>query len=549
MNESNINKLNLYAKEELKKFSETEDKYYLYNSKFANYFIAKKSKKYNKSLKILSWIIEDSENEDTEQMAWIYYHIASTLTSLNAPKISLEYSFDALKIASKRNYFDLLPLIYSSIGSNYYIQNNFSKALENNQKAYHFSRTQNYLFKASMVNNISLCYMNLKDNIKAHEFSLKALLILDNVKHKNDLELSVVENIKGNLGSILHKLGQYNEAIDLLEREVEYYFNNKEYLDLAIPPIIELLQLYQIQHQKEKINQVVSKIEYLEKKINLASQFPSLTEALYNYYYENGMREKAFIISKHLFKKLNNYSNWNIKQSNVLNEILYRDKLAHMKNDARSQKIILKKTIEEKRKSQLITIIVIIVGILLLVLALLIFITIRKNAYKNSLIHQQQSEIETNRNKILENEIRHHQDNIANMAMILTLKTETEKAFLTKINLLKRKKNIDPEQTIKDLQLSVSNLINIDKKIINTEIESDEVNKLFKNTLLDLHPNLTKTDLEFCCYFRLNLSAKEIGSITGLSDVSVRVFKNKIKNKLNLSPIQSVNDYLIQLPL
>jgi len=255
------------------------------------------------------------------------------------------------------------------------------------------------------------------------------------------------------------------------------------------------------------------------------------------------------VISKSLIKKLNAYSDWNIRQSNELNEILYRDKLTHMKKDSRTQKIILNSAIKEKKKSQLMSIIVIIIGILISAIAVLVYISIRKNTLKNSLIQKQRREIELNKNKILQNEIRLNQDKIANLAMNLTLKKETEKAFLTKINELKRKKNIDTEQTLRDLQLSVSNLLSIDKKIIHTDLETDEVNRKFKKILLNLHPGLSKSDLEYCCYFRLNLSAKEIGSIQGISDASVRVLKNRIKNKLDLQSDQSLNEYLNSLSL
>jgi DNA-binding NarL/FixJ family response regulator len=47
-----------------------------------------------------------------------------------------------------------------------------------------------------------------------------------------------------------------------------------------------------------------------------------------------------------------------------------------------------------------------------------------------------------------------------------------------------------------------------------------------------------------CTYFISDLSAKEIGLLMNLSDVSVRVAKNKIKNKIGLDKDANLDDYL-----
>ena len=52
-----------------------------------------------------------------------------------------------------------------------------------------------------------------------------------------------------------------------------------------------------------------------------------------------------------------------------------------------------------------------------------------------------------------------------------------------------------------------------------------------------------------CNYFRLNMPSKEIASIEGITDGTVRVYKNKIKNKIGLSQLDSLNEYLVNISI
>jgi len=545
--ETNLNKLNQYRNEELTKYQKTKDHFYLCNSKFAEYYLVSRKGNAQESLRILSSILEDSKCTDKTQMAWANYHMASSLIESNAVKLSREYAQNALRIVRSINDTLFLPQVYSLNGSYYFKINQFEKAKDHYSKAFYYSLKENFLFKGSMLNNIGLCEMRRNNFDKAYSYFKQSMNFLSRIRNQSEYEKTFAIIVEGNIGTILNKLGNHKDGIVLLEKELAYYQSHSENIDLATQPLIELLNLYHDLGLNEKLNRHIEIIERLEPILDKPKLFPLLTEAMMKYYHEIRKNDKELYYSQRFIQKLNAYSEYINDQNNELIEILYRDKLKHLKENAKSQNIILENAIEEKKKSQLFSIVVIIVGILISVIAILVFKSIKKNAVKDSLIQKQKQEIEANKNKLLESEIRLNQDKIASLAMNLTLKKETEKAFLTKINELKRKKNVDTEETIRDLQLSVTNLLSIDKKMIHTDLKDDEVNKKFKSKLKALFPGLSKTDLEYCCHFRLNLSAKQIGSIQGISDVSVRVTKNRIKNKLGLKSEQSITDFLNDL--
>ncbi len=84
-----------------------------------------------------------------------------------------------------------------------------------------------------------------------------------------------------------------------------------------------------------------------------------------------------------------------------------------------------------------------------------------------------------------------------------------------------------------------------ENKIENSKIEVENLN--FSNTLRKQHLFLTDQEIVLCNYFRLNMPSKEIASIEGITDGTVRVYKNKIKNKIGLSQLDSLNEYLVNI--
>ena len=534
---SNPKVLEIFSKEELRKFQSTKDVYYLYNSKYVDAYIEGLKGNNNERLKILNWIIEDGNELHTEQITYVYYHLASLLSVMNSPKLSQEYAFIAMNNSIEYSYKNMLFLNYTLVGSNFYKNKQFKKANVYYEKSLNLIKNNPSIQSASMMNNIGLCQLNLKEYLQAKNHFIKAINVLNNIDRKSKDNLHFLNVVQGNLGTVLNQLGNYEESIVLLENEIKYYFMNKEYLKEAIPPVIELLKLYNILGRTKECKTILMKVIYLEDKFSSQENAYLLTESLYSYYINKRDNFNALKYSDRLIKIQKGYTNSIIKQSSELNEIIYRNKIQHLNEDKKSQEILLKLTLNEKRSNQILFFTIVSLGFFI------VFV-----AYRSKKKSRLQDDFIQNQNKLLlENENKLQQEKITNLAINLTLKKNTEKAFLAKINELKKKNNSGVEQVIKDLQFSVSNLLNIDKKLIHSTIEADDIHHDFKISIAKLHPELTKTDITFCCYFRLNLSAKEISALQGVSDGSVRVIKNRIKNKLNLLPENSINDYLIHI--
>ncbi|WP_164976721.1 helix-turn-helix transcriptional regulator [Chryseobacterium sp. CH21] len=167
------------------------------------------------------------------------------------------------------------------------------------------------------------------------------------------------------------------------------------------------------------------------------------------------------------------------------------------------------------------------------------FLIIRKK-------NRAEREVDQSKKALLENSIELQEQKIKALHRNLSLKMDTEKLFLENIKNLKNSKE-NTDVALKDLQLKVNNLIQIDKRnfgLMNDHgIESD----IFQNKLSEEFPDLTNKELKLCQYFRMDLSSKEIASIYSTTTGTIRVYKTKIKYKLKLSKEDDLRLFLEKL--
>lgn len=72
-------------------------------------------------------------------------------------------------------------------------------------------------------------------------------------------------------------------------------------------------------------------------------------------------------------------------------------------------------------------------------------------------------------------------------------------------------------------------------------------NPTFYSAMLELFPNLTKTDLKLCALLRQGLSTKEIAEITSRSAHGVDVARNRLRKKLGLAVKEDIMTFLIRI--
>ena len=69
----------------------------------------------------------------------------------------------------------------------------------------------------------------------------------------------------------------------------------------------------------------------------------------------------------------------------------------------------------------------------------------------------------------------------------------------------------------------------------------------FLKTLVDLCPDLSKTDLQICALLRLNFSSKDMARLVNITPASIDGTRHRIRKKLNLDPNTSLTTFLLSL--
>lgn len=85
----------------------------------------------------------------------------------------------------------------------------------------------------------------------------------------------------------------------------------------------------------------------------------------------------------------------------------------------------------------------------------------------------------------------------------------------------------------------------VNEKQIHYQQNIDEINTDFTNKLKELHPNLTKGEIEICGLLKLKYSNKDIASFRSTSEGAIKVAKSRIKKKLDTQ--EKLDEYIERL--
>lgn len=519
---------------ELEKYKKTGEKKYLLSSKFAKMFYYKHELEKDQLQLVYELIKLNDEEYDyitiicNQNIAFQFEH--------NSPKLSMQFLNDAIRIDEKDGKRYMLPHLYHLKGRLYYNQRKYTEAIAYFQKSLKVTGNQpeDQVYISSMHNNIGMCYDKMGNLGLAINEGNMAIRILEAKKNLTEKELAFMSLIKGTTGYYYYKQKDYTTAENLLLYEYTYYKDKPELFPQTITNTERLFQLYSETQQPGKMKEIVDYVFTLEKKAKKTTDQILINEIAQSYYLKINDAESVKALCKKLMQlheKSEEESVQNLANAfDLLNNYIVKNinqKYQHKLEDHRLKNQIL-------------------LGSVLFVLLIFgaVVYTIKKINRKEKMLAQKEKIILEKTKKILEQNIWLQEDKITSLHLNLNLKMETEKAFLEHVKKVKRAKNIDIEQTLTDLFFQVNNLIQIDKKNFDVISESSLENRQFAEKLSSKFPALTKQEIKLCVYYKLELTSKEISLLENVTEGSARVYKTKIKAKMNLGKDVDLNEFL-----
>ncbi len=457
-------------------------------------------------------------------------------------------------------------------------QNQFVEALELYQDCLNISKEQNFIeYLPHLYNNLGNLYLQIDDYDDATENYIQASRLFKEIGDEYDaaVAMSNISNIQNILGNTDAALKGYLDAIRI--------FSEKEnWADMARAYTL-ITRIYLQKNEYDKAQ------EYLKLGLNLLenSNFEYngplsiyqtdiyTTAAQFYYLKEEFAQAKIYGLKALELAKANSYTENIFENARVLSSIyeknraidsaLYYNKIYIESNEAYQNEndlkritqlkmqyefdeILKKKEIDEIKKQadykrkELLYSGVLIVGLLSLIITVLLFLNQKAKTAK-IILKKENLELEKEK---LNQEIDYKKKELASNMMYLVEKNE----FLTKI--ARQLVDLKPSSK-KDNQSVIQGLINElkvnsnDKVWDEFELRFKEVHSDFYDALSGAFPDLTPNEIKICAFLRLNMSTKEISSITHQSVKSINMARFRLRKKLDIDRDENLIAFLTQL--
>lgn len=518
-------------KRELIKFEEYGDEKYQLGSIYTSLFLYQEDPL--KQLPIVYNLLQKNDDR-IEFLSITCYHYLALQFEKNSPSLSYNFLNKAIKIAEHiKSVF--LPHLYHSKGRLYYNEKNYDSAEKYFLKAnYFFKQKKDNFYQASMYNNLAMVFEkrnNLSQAIIFTEIGIDKLL---NISAPNPNESTFLIKMKCSLGFYYYKSGEFIKAEKILKRAANYYSSRQQYFSEFLRTNKVLLEVYYASGENRKVDKIISNLQLLPVENKKLSDQILLYEMIFDRRLKDVGNSDIKELSKKLKKLKQTYENEILEKNRKISDILNRTTIEIIKS---KEQIQLQ---TEKNHKNWLIIIFCPAGILFS----FIILYLRKKNSSEKEKSEREKIIAENKRIILEQDVILHKEKIKNLHQNLNLKIETERAFLDNLKQLRKSGNNDAGEIVKDLMFKVTNLLQIDDRNYDLISESNSDNTKFLNLLSQKFPDLTKKELQLCLYFRMKLSSKEISVLENTSSGTIRVYKTKIKTKMQLGREIELGEYL-----
>lgn len=166
---------------------------------------------------------------------------------------------------------------------------------------------------------------------------------------------------------------------------------------------------------------------------------------------------------------------------------------------------------------------------------------LKHNLFKEEIKNKELEEERLNRELEMQN------DQLTKLALDINRRREFVESLVQKLKVIKRKAPHEMNDTVNDAIMFSKNEINLDQSIYNFQKNVQEISYEFFEKLDNKHPELTKGEKSLCGLLRLNLSNKEMGILKGVSHLTIKVAKNKLRRKLELPTRANLTEFLKKL--
>lgn len=424
--------------------------------------------------------------ENLNQLGLVYYN-------MRQPDVARTKHEQALRIYETSNNLEGIAYTYGCLGRLHEKKSQYPTALEYQNKALsYYEKMDDKLGRARILENIGSVHEDLEDFTKAHGYFTEALAL----NEETGDSLSMIINLN-NLADCFRKTGRNNEAIVLSGKALQLALRLKDQ------------------------DQIVSAYKDLGKVFNQAGRYSEAYQ--------------------------------NLEKGRILYEEIYGE-------ETRRQVALLQTLFDLERKngeiqilesSQRLNTVVKIALISGLVLLVLLGVTIISRQRLKSRQDKESMQGELENAHLHEKQL---QDELENRSKSLTAHTLH---IISKNKMLEDLRIKLQEMSKEDMREQRKQILSL-IKLIDQNFVQDKDWDDFRNIFEQVHGNfleqlkkkcadLTSADLRLASLIRLNLPSRDIATILGISQDSLRISRYRLRKKLALAHGDSLSTFILSL--
>ncbi len=468
------------------------------------------------------------ESKDMALIEYAMFNAGNAYFTQGLFETATTYFYAYLEIQKEKGNKPGIAFVLANIGAihlkmeNYTVaRNSFLEALQILEALPDDKSDENYQSQIpKILNNLGIVYQNLQQHDSSLYYYRKALSQIEIVADQDYYQSSVLNNI----ASLFLDINEPDSAFVNLTKAMEIKPGDNDLVGLTESHNL-LADYYFL------INQPDVALTHLRTSSEIANKIGSIelqsiaSKKMYSYYYQQNNADSAlkyFVLYDQLKDTINS--------AETLKE-LTRLELTSRFNE--------QKKIEQLEQNRLNTIYMFTAVLLVLVILVFVLLYLMSKNRNNRLNLEKENLTLNTKNTILENKNLQNELEVRNKELTTHVMSMIQKNELigqvvevlsdNKLNLTEKNDNTI-NSVIKDL-----NKVLEENAWEEFELRYQQVHNEFYEKLQTAAPNLTTNERRLCAFLRLNMTTKEIASITGQSLRSIEVARTRLRKKLQLT--------------
>ena len=337
-----------------------------------------------------------------------------------------------------------------------------------------------------------------------------------------------------NLAIISMELNQLDSSLYYSRLALDIAIKEKN-LDGQHTTYNSLVRIFLYSYQLDSANY------YLQKALILKNNSKSPMKVLYTYKYAYRFFKAANMIDSALY-----FHEIYVDYKDSLFSKEQYNKISQLQTKLETEKHqVIIKNLEAKSKIK--NLIMYGISLILVLIIIISVLTYKSYRLKNNLM-KQNHELLTEKSAALKTKVDFQQREMYNNALYIINQNKIYDGIIKDLKALSKLPKEDQVTSFASLIQKIhTNKQGTEQKEFEIEFKKSHAN--FYKKIKDKYPDLTKNDLDLCAFLNLNMSTKEIASLTNQSPRAIEVSRSRLRKKMGVEPGVNLSEFVINIKL